>query len=321
LSCLFLAGKAQSHELRPAYLEIKQTRPEHYEIFWKVPAKEEGLRLSLNLRIPEHCRPLVPSREHFTPTAHIEKLNIQCNGGLAGRKIYVDGLQSTLTDVLVRYEQLDGTQQTARMDPAQPYFIPSAAPNPWQTVQTYFYLGVEHILLGIDHLLFILALLLLIRGWRRLVATVTAFTVAHSITLAAATLGWVKVPGPPVEAVIALSVVFVASEILHFYRGRYSLTEQYPWIVAFSFGLLHGLGFAGALSEVGLPQKFIPLALLFFNLGVEAGQLIFVALVLAVIWFFRKLPIRSPQWTQTLLPYAIGSIAMFWVIQRVVGFF
>jgi hydrogenase/urease accessory protein HupE len=181
-------------------------------------------------------------------------------------------------------------------------------------------LGVEHILLGIDHLLFVLALCLLVKGTARLVATVTAFTVAHSLTLAGATLGFVHVPGPPVEAGIALSIVFVAAEIVHSRQGRRGLTERFPWIVAFTFGLLHGLGFASALSEVGLPQTAIPIALLFFNVGVEIGQLFFIASVFAVIALARQVTQRigatKPAWTWRVPAYAIGSVSAFWVIQR-----
>ncbi len=177
---------------------------------------------------------------------------------------------------------------------------------------------------GIDHLLFILVLLILVNGTRRLVATVTAFTVAHSLTLAAATLGFVQVPQAPIEAAIALSIVFVACEIVHSRQGRPGLTERWPWLVAFVFGLLHGFGFAGALSDVGLPQDAIPVALLFFNLGVEVGQLLFIAAVLAVITLVRKharsFVVSPPLWAWRVPPYAIGGVAAFWLVQRVTAF-
>jgi hydrogenase/urease accessory protein HupE len=187
-------------------------------------------------------------------------------------------------------------------------------------VRTYFLLGVEHILSGIDHLMFVLALLLLVKGVRRVVVTVTAFTLAHSLTLAGATLGFVHMPGPPVEAAIALSIVFVASEIIHSRQGKPGLTESYPWVVAFTFGLLHGFGFAGALAEVGLPDNAIPLALLFFNLGVEAGQLLFIAGVLAVAIAWRRLRAPWPEWARWMPAYGIGSVAAFWTIERVAAF-
>ncbi|MEZ5502279.1 MAG: HupE/UreJ family protein [Halioglobus sp.] len=175
-----------------------------------------------------------------------------------------------------------------------------------------------------DHLLFILALLILVRGTRRLVATITAFTVAHSLTLAAATLGFVHVPQSPVEATIALSIMFVACEIVHSRQGRPGLTERWPWLVAFAFGLLHGFGFASALSEVGLPPNAIVLALLFFNLGVEAGQLLFIAAVLVIVGLVRRLTrnvaLSPPGWAWSVPPYAIGGIAAFWLVQRITAF-
>ena len=207
--------------------------------------------------------------------------------GLSGGTIRIAGLSATLTDVLVRLERLEGTTQVTRLAPAMPSFVVEAAPSRMEIVRTYLGLGVEHILTGVDHLLFVLGLLLLVRGFGRLVKTVSAFTIAHSVTLALATLGFVHVPSPPVEAVIALSIVFVAKEILRS-RGRSastqpSLTERQPWLVAFSFGLLHGLGFAGGLSEVGLPEGHIPLALLLFSIGVEVGHFSFIAAVFALM--------------------------------------
>ena len=215
----------------------------------------------------------------FSGDAYLERWRIQRAGGLENQTIHIDGLAGTKIDVLVRMENADGVTQTTRLLPASPSFTVEAAPSPWRVSATYLVLGIEHILLGIDHLLFVLALVLLVKGWKRLVGTITAFTVAHSITLAAATLGFVHVPGPPVEACIALSIVFVAAEIIRGRQGQPGLTERAPWVVAFTFGLLHGLGFAGALNEVGLPAQAIPLALLFFNVGVEIGQLAFIALV------------------------------------------
>ena len=190
------------------------------------------------------------------------------------------GLAATRIDVLVRLARSDGTTQLGRVLVLDPQFVFSASPGAMEVARTYTVLGIEHILSGVDHLLFVLALVMLVRGTRRLVATITAFTLAHSLTLAAASLGFVSVPGPPVEATIALSIMFVAAEIVRARQGRPGLTQRYPWLVAFSFGLLHGLGFAGALAEVGLPPLSIPLALLFFNVGVEIGQLLFVAAVL-----------------------------------------
>ncbi len=235
-----------------------------------------------------------------------------------------------MTDVLVRVENLDGTTQVTRVTPSSPLFVVAAAPSALEVCRTYLVLGVEHILFGVDHLLFVLALLILVKGWRRLVGTITAFTVAHSITLAAATLGFVHVPSKPVEATIALSIVFVACEIVHRRSGRSGLTEAWPWIIAFSFGLLHGLGFASALREVGLPQNAVPLALLFFNVGVELGQLLFISFVMAVVavavYAVRKLsqskvtPQSAFAWSENVSAYAIGAVAAFWLIQRTLSF-
>jgi hydrogenase/urease accessory protein HupE len=262
--------------------------------------------------------------------AFVERWQARCPGGLIGQTIGIDGLSATRTDVLVRVERLDGTTQTLRLTPEQTKFVVTAAPGSWEVAKTYFVLGVEHILLGIDHLLFVLGLLFLVGSWRRLVATVTAFTVAHSITLAAATLGWVHVAQAPVEAAIALSVMFVAAEILRAAQGKAGLAARAPWVVAFVFGLLHGFGFAGALREVGLPEKDVPLALLTFNVGVEVGQLMFIAAVMALLSLVTRLlrrgrtgehgPWHTESMIRTPVAYLVGSMAAFWVVQRVVAF-
>jgi hypothetical protein len=242
-------------------------------------------------------------------------------GGLEGKAISFDNLQDTGIDVLVRVERLDGSQQLERILPIDPGFTLAPSPGAWEVILTYTWLGAEHILLGFDHLLFVLALVMIVHGTKSLLLTVTAFTVAHSITLALATLGVVNLPGPPVEAVIALSIVFVASEILHLRQGREGLAVRKPWLVAFGFGLLHGLGFAGALAEVGLPQNAIPLALVFFNVGVEIGQLLFIAIVLLLIWLAKKyLGTLFLQRAPILVAYATGAVASFWVIERTVAF-
>jgi hydrogenase/urease accessory protein HupE len=240
---------------------------------------------------------------------------------LTGSSIQVAGLEATMTDVLVRLERLDDTTQVARLTRSATSFTVEAAPRGTQVAATYLGLGVEHILTGWDHLLYILAMLLLVRGWRRVILTMSAFTATHSLTLTAATLGWVHVPQRPVEACIALSVLFVASEIVRVRNGQSGLTERWPWAISFTFGLLHGFGFAGALSEVGLPQKAIPVALLFFNAGVEVGQLIFIASMFAIAILARKLgrkmTLPHPAWAWRIPPYAIGGVAAFWFIQRI----
>jgi hydrogenase/urease accessory protein HupE len=214
----------------------------------------------------------------------------------------------------------DGTTQVARLLPERPSFVVESAAQAPGVAWTYLVLGVHHILSGFDHLLYILAMLFLVKGWRRIVATMTAFTATHSLTLSAAALGWVHVRQPPVEACIALSIVFVAREIVGMRRGRAGLTMQWPWLVSFTFGLMHGFGFAGALAEAGLPSRAIPVALLFFNVGVEIGQLLFVSAVLAGLVLVVRAPKIWPRWIEAFPAYAIGGVAMFWVIQRVTMF-
>jgi hydrogenase/urease accessory protein HupE len=322
------APVAQAHEVRPGYLQVRQVGTDEFDVTWKVPASGE-YRLSLYVRLPEGCQGN-PTQGSFVGGAFVEGWRAKCAGGLVGKTIAIDGLSATRTDVLARVERLDGTTQTVRLTPEQVSFEVTAAPSGVEVAKTYFVLGVEHILSGVDHLLFVLGLLFLVGSWRRLVATVTAFTVAHSITLAAATLGWVHVPQAPVEATIALSVMFVAAEVLHGAQGHPGLAARAPWIVAFVFGLLHGFGFAGALSQIGLPEKDIPLALLFFNVGVEAGQLMFIAAVVLVLSVATRLvrgrggrehgPWHSETLIRTPVAYVVGSVAAFWVVQRVVAF-
>jgi len=318
------ASGAFAHEVRPAYLELRQTGPETYAALWKVPGLGEDLRLGLYVELPAGCTNVTEPRASMVDNAYTERWTVNCAGGLTGGTIRIAGLTATTTDVLARLEHLDGTTQVTRLMPAAPSFMVEAAPRAMQVARTYLMLGVEHILGGIDHLLFVLALLILVKGTRRLIATVTAFTVAHSLTLAGATLGVVHVPGPPVEAAIALSIVFVAAEIIRSRQGNAGLTERFPWVVAFTFGLLHGFGFASALNEVGLPQSAILVALLFFNVGVEIGQLLFIASVFAVIalvWqVTRRIGMSQPAWAWRVPPYVMGSVAAFWIIQRIAAF-
>jgi hydrogenase/urease accessory protein HupE len=328
LLAVLLAPAAHAHEVRPGYLEVRQVDNEIFDVLWKVPANGE-YRLRLHARLPEQCKG-APTQGTFAGGAFVERWRANCPGGLVGRTIYIDGLSATRTDVLARIEWQDGTTQAARLAPENTEFEVVAAPGALEVAKTYFVLGVEHILLGIDHLLFVLGLLFLVGNWKRLVGTVTAFTVAHSITLAAATLGLVHVAQAPVEAVIALSIMFVAAEIIHGKNGGPRLATQAPWLVAFVFGLLHGFGFAGALQEIGLPQRDVPLALLFFNVGVEAGQLMFVAAVVGAFSVMTRLvrrqgshehgPWHSGTLIRTPVAYAIGSLAAFWTVQRVAGF-
>lgn len=306
--------------MRPGYLEIRETEADTYDVMWKVPALGDDMRLGLYLRFDDDVQTVTEPVAGILGGAYTQRLRIQRDNGLAGATVTIDGLDSTFTDVLLRLERLDGTEITHRFTPAAPSYVIEAEPSGGQVAWMYLALGAEHILLGIDHLLFVLVLLMVVSGWRKLVGTITAFTIAHSITLALAALGFVHVPGPPVEAIIALSIVFVAAEIIRGRQGSPGLTARRPWIVAFTFGLLHGIGFAGALSEIGLPQSSIPLALFTFNVGVELGQLLFVAIVLVLYAIGRRIQPVPPEWAWRVPTYAIGSVAAYWMIDRFVGF-
>jgi len=325
LACLLaFTASAWAHEVRPAYLELRQTGSDTYDVLWKVPGLGDEMRLGLYVKWPEGSSDTSRHRGAFVNNAFIERWSVKRVGGLAGGTIEIEGLRGTSTDVLVRMERLDGASQLTRLTPSAPSFVVAASPGWAEVLRSYAALGVEHILGGIDHLLFVLALLIVTRGSWRLVKTVSAFTLAHSLTLGLATLGVVHVPAAPVEAVIALSIVFIAAEIVRSREGRPGLTENAPWVVAFTFGLLHGFGFAGALAQVGLPQGDIPLALFSFNAGVELGQLLFIALVFGVAalarQIARRVALRPPSWAWRVVPYAIGSVSMFWLIQRVATF-
>jgi hydrogenase/urease accessory protein HupE len=324
LLALLAALPALAHEVRPAYLELRETAPGHFSVLWRTPILA-GVRLPVVLKLPDSVRNVRDPAVQDLTDSLIERRWVDTGpAGLAGLRIEFPGLQLTITDALVRVQMLDGVKSTSIVRPAQPWIEIAASPTGWKVAGTYLYLGVEHILSGVDHLLFILALVLLVQGWKRLVGTITAFTVAHSITLVAATLGLVTVPAPPVEACIALSVVFVASELVRGRHGDSGMVQRWPWLVAFAFGLLHGFGFAGSLSEVGLPPNAIPLALAFFNIGVELGQLVFIGVVLGVIAasarVARRVRVPRPEWAWRVLPYAIGSLAAFWVIERIAAF-
>jgi HupE / UreJ protein len=316
-----------AHEVRPAYLELRQIGPDTYDVLWKVPGRGEDLRFGLYVDLPVGCARATEPRASMINGAVTERWTVKCAGGLSGGTIHIAGLSATMTDVLARVERLDGTTQVTRLSPSAPSFVVAAPAGAMGVARTYAVLGVEHILSGIDHLLFVLALIIITRGGWTLVRTVTAFTVSHSITLSLAALGYVHVPPPPVEAAIALSIVFVAAEIVRGWQGHVGITARAPWIVALTFGLMHGLGFAGGLSEAGLPDGHIPTALLFFSVGVEAGHFLFIGVVLSLIALGHRTASRlepishqRSAWIRLLPPYAIGSVAMFWVIQRLAAF-
>ena len=322
-----ISGQALAHDLRPAYLAITESTPDIYAVTWKAPALGER-RLAIYPRLPKSAVETMQREGAFLSDAYVERWSVRTPAGFAGETIAIDGLPESRTDVLVRIERLSGETSTARLTPASPSFEVPASMGLRQVAAAYLGLGVEHILFGVDHLIFVLALIMLVRGWKRICLTVTAFTVAHSITLGAATLGYLNVPGPPVEAAIALSIALVAVEIVNVSRGQESLAASIPWLIAFAFGLLHGLGFAGALSEVGLPNHAIPVALLFFNVGVELGQLLFIAVAMALfailhrLWFRVARPDTSWPHSMPLVvgAYCIGGVASFWLIERVYGF-
>jgi len=317
---VLVAASATADEFKPALLEITETEPGWYAVTWKVPL-QGGRPLSLSPALPDNLEQIGPVSGRVMQGSNVEQSTWRAtSGSLVGGTIAIDGLTATPIDVILQIDMVDGSEHSSILRPASPSYVVPERASRWAVAAEYWKIGTIHILEGYDHLLFVLALMLIIPNVWMLVKTITAFTISHSISLALATLGVVNMPGAPTEAVIALSILFLAVEIVHSRGGRITLTEQYPWVVALAFGLVHGLGFAGALAEVGLPQQQIPLALLMFNVGVESGQLLFVAAVLLVIVAIRKLPVRWPAGSWRLAPYAIGGIAAFWTVQRVDSF-
>jgi hydrogenase/urease accessory protein HupE len=317
---LYTAMPANADEIRPALLDIKQQGTGLFALTWKVPTRGDKV-LDITPQLPDSLELVGTPTLQKVPGALIEHATYKSTAeSLTGQTIVIDGLAAVQTDVLLLIQLQDGTQHSAILRPSSPQFTIPLEASKLQVAGDYWRLGTIHILEGVDHLLFVLALLLIVVGFKQLLTAVTAFTVAHSITLVLATLGVVHVPAAPTEAIIALSILFLATEIVHQRNGQFSLTEKYPWVVAFAFGLFHGLGFAGALSEIGVPQHEVPLALLMFNVGVETGQLLFITVVLSLVAVLKKLPFTVPQGAWRLLPYGIGSVAAFWTIERVASF-
>ncbi|WP_172332476.1 HupE/UreJ family protein [Mangrovicoccus sp. HB161399] len=314
--------RAAAHALDPGYLELSALGGDRWRATWRVP-DVSGHPMPLDARLPGSCSPAGFPSPAFDGRAWSAVQIVSCPGGIAGGTLRIDGLERTATDTLVRYELSPGVPQTRRLTAAEPEFRIDAAPGWSGILASYAALGTVHILEGADHLLFVLALVLLVRAPRRLLWAVTAFTAAHSLTLAAASLGWLTLPSAPVEAVIALSIVFLAWELALPPDRRDPLAERFPALVAFGFGLVHGLGFAGALREIGLPQGDVPLALFAFNIGVEAGQLLFIGTVLlAGLAARRLLPMLAARREifARAASYAVGSTAAFWAIQRICSF-
>jgi hypothetical protein len=309
---------ARAHEVRPAYLQIDWIGPGRYEVLWRTPLFS-GMRLPVSLHLPEGTRDAVPPNVRELSDSLLERHVLVAPGGLAGKRIDFVGLQATITDVMVRMQDSDGHRAIMLVHPAQPWITIEATQSLVGVARTYVLHGIDHILFGADHLLFVLGLLLLVRDRWMLVRTITAFTAAHSITLAAATLGYVDVPTLPLNAAIALSILFLGVEVVRSWNGEASLAHRQPWLVAFAFGLLHGLGFASGLLSLGLPQGDIPVALLFFNIGVEVGQLLFVMGLLMMVRAFHLLEIRWPRTIAALPAYAVGILGAYWTIDRTVA--
>jgi HupE / UreJ protein len=311
-----VAPSARAHESRPAYLEIKETAPGQYSVLWRTPVLA-GMRLPIVLEMPDGVRNLREPVVLELADSLLERRWIDAGpGGLAGKRIEIVGLPLTITDALVRVELLDGRTMQMIARPSQPWVEIPASQSWWQVTGSYVVEGIRHILFGADHLLFVLGLLLIVKDGWMLLKTITAFTLAHSTTLAIATLGYANAPALPLNAAIALSILFLGPEIVRVWRGETSLTIRHPWVVAFAFGLLHGFGFATALTSAGLPRADLPPALLSFNVGVEIGQLGFVALILAMSRSFRILEVDWPRWVKALPGYTVGGLGAFWTLQR-----
>jgi hydrogenase/urease accessory protein HupE len=314
---LVLAGgsAARAHEARPGFLELREMCPETYSLLWKKPTGGE-VEIQIAPKVPEGCRLATPDRQQLTPGAMIVRGTLTCAGGLAGKAIAIAGLEATITDVLLRLHHADGRLESHLLRPATPSVTLGGVTTATERALGYVQLGVQHILLGVDHLLFVLGLLLIVSDRFTLVKTITSFTLAHSITLAIATLGYASAPLPPLNAAIALSILFLGPEVVRSWRGETSFTIRHPWVVAFAFGLLHGFGFASGLTAMGLPKAEIPLALLLFNVGVEIGQVAFVLIVILLERSFRVLELRWPRLVERLPGYAVGTLGAYWTIQR-----
>jgi hydrogenase/urease accessory protein HupE len=314
---LLFAAPAGAHPLAPSLLQIEETEAGRAEVLWKTPL----LRVpgsDLRPVLPEHCRPVGRGELREEGAALIERWTVDCGpGALVGSRIGVTGIAESRTDALLRVVLADGRAVRQVLSAENPSFVVPERERPLDVLRSYLALGVDHILTGLDHLLFVFGLVLLVRGGRRLLWTVTAFTAGHSVTLSLAVLGFVDFRPEPVEALIALSILVLAVELTHPRDRDPTLLRRYPWAMAAGFGLLHGLGFAGALAEVGLPAGEIPLALFSFNLGIEIGQVAFVVAVLLSGRLLAPVILRLPARTGWAAPYAIGSLAAFWFFERV----
>lgn len=316
--CLsIVALPAQADELRPGYLEFTQLNQTEWKLVWKAPVIG-GLATRSRPAFPPFCTQSAP-QARVEGLVLIAESRLSCSRELAGSQIGLSGMDATFTDALLRVAPLGRPVQAARLTQNQAMVEVATVPDSWEVARSYFVLGVIHILEGYDHLLFVIALVLLIRQPMMVVKAATAFTLAHSITLVGSTLGLVGLAQAPVEALIALSIVFLAVEIVKRDPDHPNLAERAPWIVAFLFGLIHGFGFAGALREIGLPESDVPTALLTFNLGVEAGQLVIIAAVLAALELLRRFAPKALDPATLTATYAIGITSSFWFIERLLG--
>lgn len=312
-SCL-----VRAHDGTPAYLEISEVEATRYLITVKRPKIAQRMPPMVVVP-PTNCRNPDATAATHLEGALVERYQLLCDRDLAGERFALEGLDRTNLGVVVRIAWSDGIDNTFLVEPEEAGFRVPDRVTMQGVAWDYTVLGLKHIMLGVDHLLFVLCLLSIIKGAWLTLKTITAFTVAHSITLALVALDVVHVPAPPVEAVVALSIVFLAREKLALDQGRVSLAVRKPWLIAFGFGLIHGMGFATALEETGLPQKHVAMALLLFNVGVEIGQIAFISAVVAVTLAVSRLPILNQEWGRRLPPYAIGICAAYWVVERVVG--
>lgn len=315
--CAGLRGESFAHQSQPGSLELKQLGANRYEVIWRAPIYY-GRPHPARLQLPENWQTVgEPTVRQLSDSALHRRVVDVSGGSVNGSVIRFLGLEGTITDVFVRISRLDGTTATQVVRPSKPVAV-LRGERPWYVSSLeYLSVGFHHIILGVDHLLFILGLLIIVQGRMVLLKTITAFTVAHSITLALATLGYANVPTPPLTAAIALSILFLGPEIVRVWRGETSFTIRHPWVVAFAFGLLHGFGFASGLSVTGMPRTELAPALLFFNVGVELGQLGFVALIFIVLHSFKKIELSWPRWVEVVPGYAVGSLGAYWTIQRV----
>jgi hypothetical protein len=316
LFALAAAPAARAHEIRFAYLDFNETGPDTYAVLWKVPLSNNAPN-GFSLLLPPDSKITSDIARETTNSTYYERYTLMVPDGLTGQTLSVTGPAAALADVMVRIVRADGKIQYLHINPATPTAVVEAAPGAGSAVATFLRLGVEHILMGVDHLLFVLGLMFIVRDRWMLLKTITAFTLAHSITLAVATLGYASAPLPPLTACIALSILFLGPEMVRVQRGETSLTIQKPWLVAFAFGLLHGFGFASGLTSLGLGHSEIPLALVSFNVGVELGQLFFVVIILLLERAFKVLLMQWPRWAQALPSYTVGGLGAYWTIQRV----